>query len=168
MTLAHSAAKFIWDSHAPPRVQFFVWLLIHGRVQCRVNLCRKSIVDSPMCEVCNQAEEMGEHIIFDFPFAQEFWLNLGFHSNQTHSNDRLINVQCPSAFPKQHFSTFMALCYWHHWKRRNGIVFRDEVATIRQTVRLIEADAKLWERRLPKKDRTTADAWCQFLVSICN
>jgi hypothetical protein len=51
---SHLAAKFIWDSCAPPRVQFFVWLIIHGSVQCRVNLSRKSIVDSPMCEVCNQ------------------------------------------------------------------------------------------------------------------
>jgi hypothetical protein len=26
----HPAAKFIWESRAPPRVQFFVWLLVHG------------------------------------------------------------------------------------------------------------------------------------------
>ncbi|XP_066374589.1 uncharacterized protein [Miscanthus floridulus] len=53
----HPAAKFIWNSRAPPRVQFFVWLLIHGRVQCRVNLCRKTILDSSICEVCSLEDE---------------------------------------------------------------------------------------------------------------
>lgn len=41
---ATTFSSFIWDSCASPRVQFFVRLLIHGRVQCCVNLCRKSIV----------------------------------------------------------------------------------------------------------------------------
>jgi len=126
----HHADKFVWDSRAPPRVQFFVWLLIHGRVQCRVNLCLKSIVDSPICAVCNQETETGEHIVFDCPFAQEFWQQLGFHISRMGSVDRLISVPCPTTFPEQHFTTFMALCYWHLWKRRNGVVFREEAATI--------------------------------------
>ena len=145
-----------------------MWLLIHGRVQCRVNLCLKSIVDSPICAVCNQETETGEHIVFDCPFAQEFWQQLGFHISRMGSVDRPISVPCPTTFPEQHFTTFMALCYWHLWKRRNGVVFREEAATIRQTVRLIQADANLWKRRLPKKDRAVADVWCQYLVSICN
>jgi hypothetical protein len=28
----HPAAKFVWSSRAPPRVQFFIWLLMHGRI----------------------------------------------------------------------------------------------------------------------------------------
>ena len=126
------------------------------------------LLGSLMCEVCNQADETGEHIVFDCPFAQEFWQQLGFNTNQPNSVDRFIDVQYPPTFPRQLLSTFMALCYWHLWKRRNGVVFREQAATIRQTVRLIEADAKLWERRLPKKDRAVANAWCQYLASICN
>jgi hypothetical protein len=102
-----------------------------------------------MCGVCNQADETGEHIVFDCRFAQEFWQQLGFNTNQTNSGD----VQYPPTFPRQLLSTFVALCYWHLWKRRNGVVFREEAATIRQTVRLIEVDAKLWERWLPKKEQ---------------
>jgi len=40
----HPAAKFIWETRAPPRVQFFIWLMVHGRVQCRTNLFRKTIL----------------------------------------------------------------------------------------------------------------------------
>jgi hypothetical protein len=29
----------VWESCAPPRVKFFIWLMVHGRVQCRTNLC---------------------------------------------------------------------------------------------------------------------------------
>lgn len=42
-----------WNSCAPPRVQFFAWLLLHGRVQCRANLHKRSIVEDATCELCN-------------------------------------------------------------------------------------------------------------------
>lgn len=159
------AAKFIWESRAPPRVQFFVWLLIQGRVQCRVNLHRKSIVDSLVWEVFNQADETAEHIVLDCPFARAFWLRLGFSPAQPNSDERLLSVQCQSHFPTR---TFIALCYWNLWKRRYGVVFRDESATLRQVLLLILADAKLWKMRLPKKHRMVADAWCSFVIPLCN
>jgi hypothetical protein len=34
-------AAFIWNSKAPPRVQFFMWLLCHKRIQCHTNLLKK-------------------------------------------------------------------------------------------------------------------------------
>jgi len=32
-----------WNSRAPPRVQFFTWLLLHGSLQCKTNLFQKKI-----------------------------------------------------------------------------------------------------------------------------
>jgi hypothetical protein len=67
----HPAAKFIWNSHAPPRVQFFVWLLMHDRIQCRTILFRKTIIDSPVCEICNLGDETSTHVVFGCRFAEE-------------------------------------------------------------------------------------------------
>ena len=47
-------SAFIWKNAAPPRVQLFIWLLTQRRIQCRSNLFKKHIVDSPTCEVCGQ------------------------------------------------------------------------------------------------------------------
>jgi len=50
-------AAFVWKNSAPPRVQLFVWLLMHERIQCRTMLFKKHIVDSPTCEICQAADE---------------------------------------------------------------------------------------------------------------
>ena len=76
----HPAAKFIWETRAPPRVQFFIWLMVHGKVQRRTNLFRKTIVDSPICEVCRLSDETDEHIALQCPFAEVFWEKLGIQS----------------------------------------------------------------------------------------
>lgn len=115
----HPAPKFICESRAPPLVRFFVWLLVHGRAQCRSNLFRKTIVDSPTCEVCNQANETCEHIVVGCPSAEEFWGRLGFQPGPTKADGCILNINCPSHYPSKHFPTFAALRYWHLWKRRN-------------------------------------------------
>jgi hypothetical protein len=69
-------SKFVWKNKAPPRVQFFTWLLIQGRVQCKANLLKKHVVQEASCEVCGAAEETATHIIFQYPFAQGFWQTL--------------------------------------------------------------------------------------------
>jgi hypothetical protein len=61
--------------------------------------------------------------------------------------------------PKKFFSTFVALCCWQLWKRRNGVIFRSESATLRQVLATCMADAQLWKLRLPKKDAIIAETW---------
>ena len=121
------------SSCAPSRVQFFIWLMVHGRVQCRTNLFRKTIVDSPVCEVYKHADETSEHIAFGCSFAELFWAKLGFQPAPAAANDCIFNITCPYHYPKKHFSTFAALCCWHLWKRRNAVIFRDELCAHRTT-----------------------------------
>jgi hypothetical protein len=69
--------EFIWSSTAPPRVKLFIWLLVHGRTQCRANLHKKGVVDSTTCKVCSQGDETTEHIISGCPFSVSFWAAIG-------------------------------------------------------------------------------------------
>ncbi|GJN19384.1 hypothetical protein PR202_gb06657 [Eleusine coracana subsp. coracana] len=72
-----SYAKFIWDNRASPKVQFFGWLMVQERVQCKTNLLLKNIVNDDQCEVCaNGAEDTG-HIFYGCSFAQSFWNAIG-------------------------------------------------------------------------------------------
>ena len=70
------AASFVCDSSAPKGVQFFTWFLIQDRIQSRSNLLRKKVVDTAVCEICQ--EEIAEHVIKGCPFAREFWAKIGF------------------------------------------------------------------------------------------
>jgi len=66
------------DFHAsgatePPQVQFFVWLLVQERIQCRANLLKKNVVQDVTCEVCRGDVEDCDHLIFKCPFASSVW-----------------------------------------------------------------------------------------------
>ena len=46
-------STFVWQNRAPPRIQFFAWLLVQEKIQCKTNLLLKNIVDDARCELCN-------------------------------------------------------------------------------------------------------------------
>ncbi|KAF8651673.1 hypothetical protein HU200_063184 [Digitaria exilis] len=94
--------------HAHFVVQFFVWLLIQDRIQCKANLLKKSVVQTYECELCHGGEETTDHIIFGCPTARSFYLPR------------------PPAVPEAHYSVFIFLCCWRIWKHRNEVVFRAE------------------------------------------
>jgi hypothetical protein len=105
-----------------------MWLLVHGRIQCKSNLFRKKVVDSPSCEVCNLADETPSHLVGECDFATQFWMKLGIQLLVTGvgTDSEMHLISAPPHAPAKHFSTFIALCCWMLWKRRNGVVFRNE------------------------------------------
>ena len=148
MTLGGFNASFVWDSFAPKRVQFFTWLLIQGRTQSRSNLLRKNVVDTAVCEICQ--EEIAEHVIKGCPFAREFWAKIGFSLPFVSFGavGDIHSVNCPASFPQKHLSTFVALCCWQLRKRRMGLSSGPKQQAFN---RACISEAKLWKLRLPRK-----------------
>jgi hypothetical protein len=159
---ADPASSFIWQNAAPPRVQMFIWLLCKGRVQCRANLHRKHIVDSPTCAVCGAAEETAEHIVFHCDFAVQFWSAFGLQSSQNLGSSNLHCIQTIGNLPDAQYNTFIILCYWQLWKRRNGFVFRGEALNLRQVILSSKSEANQWRARMPKRDKRVVDEWCRL------
>jgi hypothetical protein len=124
------------------------------------NLIKKRIVDNTVCEICNEAEETPEHIIFGCPAARQFWEAVQIHTQADWSIQKLQEIQRPEHLPTKHFGTFLILCCWHIWKRRNNAVFRGDRTSLLATLSACRSEAALWKARLPKKDREIADAWC--------
>jgi hypothetical protein len=95
------------------------------------------------------------------PIGEGILGKIGFHLplDTASAASELHNIQCPATIPQKHFSTFIALCYWQLWKRRNGVVFRSERVCLRQVMTACLVDVKLWKLRLPKKDRDLAEVW---------
>ena len=156
-----------WRSCAPPRVQFFAWLLMHGRLKSKSNLFRKKIVADPTCDLCHSSPETAEHPIFQCPFAASFWLHLGFSICPDASICDLRSLGRPASLPSAHFDTFVLLCCWQLWKRRNGIVFCQEDMPLAHLLQMCKLEARAWSCRLPRDDVVVSDQWCSvFSLAI--
>ncbi|KAL4308214.1 hypothetical protein GQ457_01G004750 [Hibiscus cannabinus] len=56
--------KVVWIGLAPPKVEAFMWLILHERVPVKVELLKRgvSVVADDSCPLCNQARETVEHL----------------------------------------------------------------------------------------------------------
>ncbi|CAN6228096.1 unnamed protein product [Urochloa humidicola] len=156
------AASFIWSNHAPPRVRFFTWLLVNDRIQSRANLHRKSVLDDDSCELCNGDSETANHIMFRCPGASAFWHSLGVQIPDGQTTGALHLLPRPALIPAEHFNTFVLLCCWQLWKRRNEKVFRGTTTTRQQLLLLCREEARLWSCRLPRATKSVSNAWCSL------
>lgn len=125
---------YVWRSKAPPRVQFFGWLISQKRLQCRTNLAKKNIVEDGVCVLCKNALETATHLLLECDFASLFWRSVGVVIKPSDSAECLQAIDPPAQMPKAEFNTFILLCCWQIWKRRNNIIFRGEVASLQNLV----------------------------------
>ena len=104
-----------WNSRAPPRVQYFTWLLLHGSLQCKANLFQKKIVDDVTCDLCMGHLRLQSICCSSAPFQRPF----GRSDATAHD---LLHLHRPETLPMAHYDTFILLCHWQLWKWCNGIV----------------------------------------------
>ncbi|CAO1940520.1 unnamed protein product [Urochloa humidicola] len=157
--------KFVWRNKAPPRVQFFAWLLVQERIQCRANLLLKNIVDDAKCELCHNREETCDHIIFTCPFASQVWAGLGMDI-QFATVKALWEVPRPTAIPIKHYDSFLLLVSWQIWKHRNDVVFNGASPSLHRLRMACKDDAQLWCYRWPSEDRQIAESWCELFCNM--
>jgi hypothetical protein len=141
-------AKFVWNNRAPPRVKFFAWLLLQGRIQCKTNvtnLIKKGIVDNTLCDICNAAEETPAHVIFGCIAARQFWDAVHIQTGVDWTVQKLQEIAPPNHVPGKHFGTFLLLCCWHIWKRRNNTVFRNDRTALNGALAACRLEACLWK-----------------------
>ena len=128
-------------------------------------MARKHIVDNTICDVCQVPEETTAHILFQCPNAQQFWSALQIPIQADWPVQALKDIQPPSHIPSKFFGTFLLLCCWHIWKRRNTIIFCSDRTSLITTLAACKSETYLWGARLPKDDKLIATAWCTILAS---
>ena len=62
----------IWKTNIPLKVKIFMWMAVHDRIQCGVQLKRKQWSCPKECFVCDKPETTG-HILFQCPMAVFLW-----------------------------------------------------------------------------------------------
>jgi hypothetical protein len=65
----------IWQLKIPPRVQFFLWLLINKKVLTRDNLPKRQNVVDKTCLFCSELESC-QHLFFECVVAKQMWARI--------------------------------------------------------------------------------------------
>jgi hypothetical protein len=63
----------IWNTWAPPKCWFFIWLVAHSKCWTADCLARRGMPRPKCCPLCDQEEETINHLLVGCVFAREFW-----------------------------------------------------------------------------------------------
>lgn len=66
-------AKELWKASAPPRVKFFLWLALHGRLWTAERRRRHGLQDGDACALCGELPEITDHLLLSCAYAREVW-----------------------------------------------------------------------------------------------
>jgi len=68
--------RIVWKSEALPKIKFFTWTLLKGKILTAENLQKRGINGPSYCPNCCGAEETMHHLFVDCPYAVDCWKNL--------------------------------------------------------------------------------------------
>jgi len=133
----------VWKLEALPKIKFFIWALLKGKILTTENLQKIGINGPSRCPNCYGAEETMHHLFVDCPYAVDCWKKLSLIDNlpwnSQHSIGEVIHVwkkSCPwknkrSNLVKRVWNTLPYTMLWSIWLARNQKTFKDKSSTTR-------------------------------------
>jgi len=124
-------AKELWKTKAPPKVKFFFWLALHGRLWTAARRARHGLQQTASCSLCGQ-QETSDHLLLSCVFSREVWFRLlSFTNLQQHApglDDTLVDWWLGTrnvirADMRKPFDSIVLLVTWEIWKERNRRTF---------------------------------------------
>lgn len=119
--------KWIWKVDVPPKIQIFLWQVIHNSLSVRNTLFKRHIIPFNTCALCDTRIETIDHLFLSCPKTKELWtLSLTKHwldapVSVTSIEEAFKNYQTH----KTALRKFIFLI-WSLWKERNATIFRNE------------------------------------------
>jgi hypothetical protein len=71
--LVNGPWKIIWKSKVLPRVAFFMWTAVLGKILTMDNLRKKNIIVMDWCCICKKSGESIDHLLLHCEVAIEVW-----------------------------------------------------------------------------------------------
>lgn len=65
--------KDIWKARIPLKIQIFLWMVYHDRIQAAVQLKKRNWAGPEECKLCGELETV-DHILFQCPMALFLWV----------------------------------------------------------------------------------------------
>ena len=160
----------VWKKLAPPKVEFFMWLALLGKLSTRQRLYEKGMLqeDQTSCPLCAVHPESLDHILLSCSFSQQIWLSISAEFGQ--------NLIAAATF-KEHYRNWMSVpgrkglqkkvwilsffaVAWNIWQTRNEVVFQNKVYNqeimLQDIRRRMAYWMKAWKDKLPYSEDVLA------------
>jgi len=133
----------VWKSEALPKIKFFIWTLLKGKMLTAENLQNRGINGPSRYPNSYAAEESMHHLFVDCPFAIACWKNLSPIDNIPCSIQNSIGdvihywkknylwQHKKSNLVKRVWNTLPYTMLWSIWLARNRKIFKDKDSAIR-------------------------------------
>jgi len=128
--------KFIWNYPSIPKIDLFIWQLLHNSILTSENLRRKGWAGPSRCPLCRNAEENADHLFTACDFTLEVWeIMLGSFDICLPSTVMEMVSRWPHLYPhdlskkpliKITWMWIPKFLSWKIWLERNNRLFREE------------------------------------------
>jgi hypothetical protein len=110
----------IWKAKIPLKVQIFLWMAWHDRIQTVQQMRKKNWDKAQVCMFCEQ-EESADHLLCQCPMAIATWCwirdSLGWHGNPTSISSFQNLLTCNSGEGRG-----ARMCYGGSWRPWVGVM----------------------------------------------
>jgi hypothetical protein len=115
----------IWSLNIPPRVHFFLWLLINNKNLTRDNLAKRQHVDTKSCLFCEELESY-HHLFFDCVVAKEMWRRISsVVGRELGESLESVGICWLSNKKFTSINIISSAALWALWKLRNVLCFQN-------------------------------------------
>lgn len=149
--------RFIWSAKVPPTAKIFAYLLLQDRVLTRDILRKRGIHTEMVCVNCaNCPVESVLHLAFLCPFATAVMKLVSSITTVREAHFRIDTsvqgvwirswdmVRAQGQYKKKEWTSRFICAIWNVWKRRNGVIFREEHIPAETLAIRIAHEMDLW------------------------
>jgi hypothetical protein len=146
-------ARQLWRASVPPKVKFFAWLALRGRLWTSDRRRRHDLQDDASCALCDQEDETTDHLLLGCVFAREVWHRLlrkfRLPLQPPAAPSTLVDwwLSSRGLLPRalrRGFDSVVLLVAWSVWKERNRRTFEGLHSSALEVVRSIVEEGQLW------------------------
>lgn len=157
----------LWVKSAPPKMQFFCWLALRGRVKTSYFLKRIGVLAvtvSSSFVFCNVVEETLDHVLLFCPLIWECWFIMVKWWDLVwaipSSVQGLLHWWSRDKFKSKESrirQVIPSVVFWYVWKLRNDCKFKGALPAVEDLTERIKLHIALWAKWLLKVDYSTHD-----------
>jgi hypothetical protein len=145
--------EIVWSTWAPPKCQFFLWLVLHNKCWTADRLAKRGLPHPSSCPLCDQEGESIHHLLVSCVLARQFWYLLqrvGLFALSPEMEDINFEAWWSRSAEVIHkdlrdgFNSLVILGAWTIWRHRNDCVFNGAQPSIARLLTSASDEFNMW------------------------